>query len=40
MGLFMVKTQVDLLGGKISVVSEVNNGSEFIIEFEDKEKAG
>ncbi len=34
MGLFMVKTQVELLGGKIAVVSKVNKGSEFKIEFE------
>ncbi len=34
MGLFMVKTQVETLGGKISVQSEVNNGTEFTIEFE------
>ena len=33
MGLFMVKTQVETLGGKISVKSEENNGTEFIIEF-------
>ncbi len=35
MGLFMVKTQVELLGGKISVESEVNKGSEFTIEFKN-----
>ena len=33
-GLFMVKTQVESLGGSISVQSEVNKGIEFIIEFE------
>jgi PAS domain S-box-containing protein len=33
MGLFMVKTQVETLGGKISVKSEENNGTEFKIEF-------
>lgn len=33
MGMFMVKTQVETLGGKISVISEVNNGTEFTIEF-------
>jgi PAS domain S-box-containing protein len=33
MGLFMVKAQVEALGGKISVSSEVNSGTEFIIEF-------
>lgn len=33
MGLFMVKTQVETLGGKISVKSEENKGTEFKIEF-------
>ncbi|MCF2487533.1 PAS domain S-box protein [Dyadobacter sp. CY347] len=33
MGLFMVKTQVEILGGSISVFSEVNKGTEFLIEF-------
>lgn len=33
MGLFMVKTQVEAMGGQISVVSEVNTGTKFIIEF-------
>ena len=33
-GLFMVKTQVEALGGKISVKSEENVGTEFKIEFE------
>jgi len=36
MGLFMVKTQVEKLGGKISVQSEVNKGTEFKIEFDRK----
>ncbi len=35
MGLFMVKTQVELMGGKIAVTSEVNKGSEFSIEFDE-----
>ncbi len=35
MGLYMVKTQVEALGGKISVVSEVDHGSTFTIEFEN-----
>lgn len=34
MGLYMVKTQVETLGGKISITSEPNKGTEFIIEFE------
>ena len=34
MGLFMVKTQVETLGGKISVKSEVGKGTEFLIEFD------
>jgi len=33
-GLFMVKTQVETLGGKISVTSEINVGTEFTIVFE------
>ncbi len=36
MGLFMVKTQVELLGGKISVNSEEGKGSEFKIELKEK----
>ncbi len=39
MGLFMVKTQVDLLGGRITLTSEVNKGSEFRIEFEETKEA-
>lgn len=34
MGLYMVKTQVESLGGKISVVSEIDMGSTFTIVFE------
>ncbi|MEO8085738.1 MAG: PAS domain S-box protein [Bacteroidota bacterium] len=33
MGLFMVKTQVETIGGTISITSEVNKGTEFKIEF-------
>jgi PAS domain S-box-containing protein len=33
MGLFMVKTQVEMLGGKITATSAVNKGTEFRIEF-------
>jgi PAS domain S-box-containing protein len=32
-GLFMVKTQVEAIGGSIGIKSEVNRGSEFRIEF-------
>ncbi len=34
MGLYMVKTQAESIGGKISITSEVNKGTEFKIEFE------
>jgi signal transduction histidine kinase len=34
MGLFMVKKQVETLGGKISVESKVNEGTEFKIVFD------
>ena len=37
MGLFMVKTHVETLGGKISIKSEVNKGTEFTIRFESPE---
>lgn len=33
MGLFMVKMQVESLGGSIAVKSELNKGTEFILEF-------
>lgn len=33
-GLYMVKTQVEALGGKISLTSEVQKGTEFIIQFQ------
>jgi PAS domain S-box-containing protein len=33
MGLFMVKTQVETLGGTIRIESQPNNGTEFIIQF-------
>ncbi|HUM45622.1 MAG TPA: PAS domain S-box protein, partial [Chitinophagales bacterium] len=35
MGLFMVKTQVESLGGNISIESELNKGTQFTIEFEN-----
>ena len=34
MGLFLAKAQVETPGGKISIQSKVNKGSEFEIEFE------
>lgn len=34
LGLFMVKKQVEALGGKIDVRSQINNGTVFTIEFE------
>ena len=34
MGLFMVKTQVESLGGQIYIQSEVNKGTTFTVEFE------
>jgi PAS domain S-box-containing protein len=34
MGLFMVKTQVEILGGKISIASEVGKGTTFTIELD------
>ncbi|WP_221393014.1 PAS domain S-box protein [Dyadobacter sp. NIV53] len=34
MGLFMVRTQVEILGGTVSVSSEVNKGTEFLIRFQ------
>jgi ligand-binding sensor domain-containing protein/signal transduction histidine kinase len=37
MGLYLVKTQVEALGGNISVESEVNKGTTFIINFKKQE---
>ncbi len=34
LGLFMVKTQIESLGGRISLKSTINRGTEFIITFE------
>ncbi|MGX7668896.1 PAS domain S-box protein [Flavobacterium pedocola] len=34
MGLYMVKTQVETLGGTIAIKSKINEGTEFKIEFE------
>ncbi|SDL04052.1 PAS domain S-box-containing protein [Salinimicrobium catena] len=36
MGLFMVKTQVELLGGVINVYSRVNEGTRFVLEFKNE----
>jgi PAS domain S-box-containing protein len=36
MGLFLVKTQVEALGGTITLESQVNKGSEFTIVFNNK----
>jgi PAS domain S-box-containing protein len=33
MGLFMVKTQVEMLGGKITISSDINKGTQFRIEL-------
>lgn len=33
MGLFMTKTQVEVLGGTINIESEVNKGTKFILQF-------
>lgn len=35
MGLFMVKTQVEAIGGKITIASEVNKGTEFTITLDN-----
>lgn len=35
MGLFMVKTQVEAIGGKITIASELNKGTEFTVIFEN-----
>ena len=37
-GLYMVKTQLETLGGTISIASAVNKGTEFTIEFENNEQ--
>lgn len=35
MGLFMVKTQIESLGGKVSIESELNKGTKFTIVFDN-----
>jgi len=34
MGLYLVKTEVELLGGTITVSSEVNQGTTFLLAFD------
>lgn len=36
MGLFLVRSQVEMLGGKITMLSKENSGSTFIIEFKNE----
>ena len=36
MGLYMVKTQVESLGGTISIASQINKGTKFTIEFDNQ----
>jgi signal transduction histidine kinase len=36
--LFMVKTQVEALGGTINISSETNKGTMFTIEFQSQNK--
>ena len=38
MGLFMVKMQVESLGGKITLTSELTKGTEFLLEFPQLQK--
>ena len=38
MGLFMVRTQVEMLGGKISLQSKINSGTTFTIVFKETSK--
>ncbi|MFN8890303.1 MAG: hypothetical protein ACK5WF_22790 [Cyclobacteriaceae bacterium] len=33
MGLFMVKNQIEALGGQINIYSEENNGTTFTVKF-------
>jgi chemotaxis protein histidine kinase CheA len=40
MGLFMVKTQVESLGGSISVKSAINEGTEFTLNLPQTPLAG
>lgn len=36
MGLYMVKTQVEIMGGTIEIISSPNEGSEFVLTFEQE----
>ncbi len=38
-GLYLVRTQVETLGGSISVISEPDAGAEFIIDFETEDQS-
>lgn len=40
MGLFLVKTQVEMLGGEIEVTSEVDKGTTFVVRINKKAIAG
>ncbi|HAI75348.1 MAG TPA: hypothetical protein DCM08_03800 [Microscillaceae bacterium] len=40
MGLFLVKTQVEMLGGEIEIMSEVDKGTTFVIQISKKAIAG
>ena len=36
LGLYLVRTQIESMGGSIEVQSEVNKGTQFIIKFKKK----
>ncbi len=38
-GLYIIKTQIESLGGRVSVKSQVNEGSEFMVVFNSQQKA-
>ena len=37
LGLYLVKSQVETMGGTIEIESEINNGTTFTIIFKNKE---
>ena len=39
LGLFMVKTEVESLGGTINIMSEPDKGTMFTIEFQSQNKS-